>query len=70
MPHASQVVVLRHSLFLLLGGDVMDASFCTVAAITMGVLSTLVGVVVGLKLTGKTEVRGDEAVLRHLGDQV
>lgn len=70
MPHASQVVIMRHSLFSFLGGNVMEASFCTVAAVTMGVLSAFVSVVVGLKLTGKTEVRGDEAVLRHPEDQV
>lgn len=51
-----QVVIIRHSLFTLAERDVMEASFPVVALATVGVLGFLVGVVVGLMLTGTGEV--------------
>lgn len=53
----NQIVILRHSLYTLSGRDVMDAGFFSVATVTVGVLSAIVGVVTGLMLAGIAQVR-------------
>ena len=54
------MVVLRHSLFALVGRDVMVVSFMTVSAVTVGVLAAIVGVVIALMLAGMAQVRGSK----------
>lgn len=55
--YRNQVVILRHSLFALAGRDVMVAGFGSVAAVTAGVLITIVAVMMGLMSAGVAQVR-------------
>lgn len=65
LPYPSlQVVILRHTLYALVGRDVMVASFGSVSAVTVGALSAMVGGVIALMLTGMTQV-GEEYETIH-----
>lgn len=63
-----QIVVLRHSLFALMGHDVMEKGFGSVALATLGMLTFTVSFVMTLMSAGIAEVgsrprpRGGEGV--------
>lgn len=53
----TQIVIMRHSIFMLARRDVMDSGFVLVAAVTFGILATAWGIVIVLMLIGFAEVR-------------